>query len=200
MNTSEHNGFPDDILKTFENPIVNQAHYYYFNQGFTPDECNRIIETFKSVCENDATVFGDNVISARKTKVAWIPYNDTTKWIYDRILGMAASANNAMFKFHVTSLRDTIQFGMYDESFQGQYQRHIDIGENLNSQRKLSVSVQLSDPSNYEGGSLILKHTETPKCQGDVSVFPSFLEHEVTPVTKGTRYSLVLWIYGPHFR
>ena len=36
--------------------------------------------------------------------------------------------------------------------------------------------------------------------QGSVIVFPSFVWHRVTPVTKGTRYSLVLWTCGQPFR
>ena len=75
--------------------------------------------------------------------------------------------------------------------------------------RKLSVTVSLSDPKNYKGGDLqfdlsnpkqknkrIITTIENIKPQGSIVVFPSFLWHRVTPVTKGTRYSLVIWSLG----
>ena len=198
MDTRIHNN-PPEILKLFEQPKKNLTHYYYFKDGFTHEECDKIVNAFKDVCTRNATVFGDTVENVRKTKLAWIPYNNTTKWIYDKILDLAVEANNNMFHLDITTIRDLIQFGMYDSSFAGKYEEHIDIGENEFSQRKLSVCVQLSDPSDYEGGDLHIRKNQTPKVKGAVSVFPSFLEHRVETVTSGTRYSLVLWLYGPSF-
>ena len=78
--------------------------------------------------------------------------------------------------------------------------------------RKLSVSVSLNDSSQYSGGELEfdfrnrdpgLKTTvqcEEIKSPGTVVVFPSFLWHRVKPVTKGTRYSLVMWNLGTPFK
>jgi PKHD-type hydroxylase len=66
------------------------------------------------------------------------------------------------------------------------------------------LSVQLSDPSDYEGGDLLLHISadpkKAPKNQGQVILFPSHTLHEVTPVTKGIRYSLVAWVTGPKFK
>lgn len=190
---------PPEILKMFEQPKNNLTHYYYFENGFTHEECDKIVNTFKDVCIQDATIFGDKIDHVRKTKLTWIPYNNTTKWIYEKILYMASEANNAMFHLSITNIRDLVQFGMYDSSFDGKYEEHIDIGENDFSQRKLSVCVQLSDPSDYEGGDLYIRKNQTPKIKGSVYVFPSFLEHRVETVTSGTRYSLVMWLYGPCF-
>jgi PKHD-type hydroxylase len=71
-------------------------------------------------------------------------------------------------------------------------------------QRKLTAVVQLTDSSKYEGGQLELYNvTQGPpsliKEQGTVFLFPSVMEHAVTPVTKGTRYSLACWFDGPHW-
>ena len=70
--------------------------------------------------------------------------------------------------------------------------------------RKLSVSVQLSEPEKYKGGDLIIyegvDETIAKKFIGSITVFPSFMEHEVRPVTSGTRYSLVGWITGKEFK
>ena len=64
--------------------------------------------------------------------------------------------------------------------------------------------LQLTDPSKYEGGQLsIAVQNEQPRDyfgQGTVIWFPSFLEHLVEPIERGKRYSLVLWLYGPHYK
>jgi PKHD-type hydroxylase len=70
--------------------------------------------------------------------------------------------------------------------------------------RKLSFSVMLTDPEEYEGGELLLKIDSfpitPPNKKGTVIFFPSYVLHEVTPVTKGTRKTLVGWVLGPKFR
>ena len=70
--------------------------------------------------------------------------------------------------------------------------------------RKLSFSLQLSDPEDYNGGDLVIyngnKPVKTKRQRGYMLVFPSFSVHEVTKLTKGTRYSLVGWIAGENFK
>ena len=83
------------------------------------------------------------------------------------------------------------------------YGWHQDFGGLLS--RKLSLVMQLSDPEEYEGGELqIMVGGEKPisinKQKGLVVVFPSWAVHQVTPVTKGLRQSLVAWVSGPNFR
>ena len=77
-----------------------------------------------------------------------------------------------------------------------------DVGGTINY-RKLSITVQLSDPSDYEGGDLQFLITREPvtakREKGNAIVFPSFMIHQVKPVTKGVRYSLVCWCSGPAF-
>ena len=75
--------------------------------------------------------------------------------------------------------------------------------------RKLSMTINLTDPNTYEGGDLMFDFGENDgsKCkieeareQGTIIVFPSFLQHCVSPVTKGIRYSLVNWTLGRPFK
>jgi PKHD-type hydroxylase len=71
--------------------------------------------------------------------------------------------------------------------------------------RKLSISIQLTDPEEYEGGELKLYDGEEEgvlmdKTQGTLIIFPSYVLHEVMPVTKGTRNSLVTWVTGKQFK
>jgi PKHD-type hydroxylase len=107
----------------------------------------------------------------------------------------------AGWNFNLTYL-EPLQIGKYSEG--GFYNWHNDLipGKNQEEQRKLSLSLVLSDPSDYEGGDLEFRGAdEQPKIgQGSIIVFPSLLDHRVTPVTKGTRYSVVAWMNGPAFK
>jgi PKHD-type hydroxylase len=90
------------------------------------------------------------------------------------------------------------------------FQRHKDVHidrVSMNSKyiRKVSFSMQLSEPYKYEGGRLLVnsdvdKHIEMSRERGSICMFPSWVSHEVTPVTKGTRYSLVAWQNGPFYQ
>jgi PKHD-type hydroxylase len=84
-------------------------------------------------------------------------------------------------------------------------------GEFSGKIRKLSVTINLSDPKDYKGGNLRFDfgphdqkkrfHTCTEiRPRGSIIVFPSHVFHQVTPVTKGTRHSLVMWSLGLPFR
>jgi PKHD-type hydroxylase len=79
----------------------------------------------------------------------------------------------------------------------------MDIGTGAMSQRKLSLTLQLSPPEAYEGGGLEFfgaGELSVSRLQGTLIAFPSFLHHRVTPITRGKRESLVMWWHGPAFR
>jgi PKHD-type hydroxylase len=83
------------------------------------------------------------------------------------------------------------------------YKWHQDFGGS-GASRKLSVVLQLSDPSEYEGGELQIltsgQAISIQKKRGLITVFPAWTLHQVTPVVKGTRQTLVTWISGPQFK
>ena len=112
------------------------------------------------------------------------------------------TANRSAFGFDIDYLPHS-QYGEYTEgSF---YNWHHDIDWKADSayDRKLSIVIQLSDESDYEGGNFEFKEMGTPegfRAQGSVLVFPSYLVHRVSEITKGTRRSLVNWIEGPRWR
>ena len=98
-----------------------------------------------------------------------------------------------------------MQYTIYDESNKGHYNWHRDDGFLGGGylRRKISVSIQLSSSWDYEGGDFEIEDYELPdwtRRKGTALVFPSFMNHRVTPVTKGTRKSLVAWFYGPNWR
>ena len=98
-------------------------------------------------------------------------------------------------------MAEKIQYAEYHDADQGFYDWHIDVTP-TKSRRKLSIVVQLSDPSEYDGGELqiqtgLLEPVTIGKTKGLAVVFPTYLLHRVTPVTRGVRRSLVCWIDGP---
>ena len=201
MNTSTHILFDEYLFSFVSENYNNPMHYYYFDTLFSDTEISNILESFSNLCQNKGTTFDSSQKEFRKTNITWIPRNDSTIWIYDRMVGALVNANKAMFNYDITSLRDQIQLGCYEAKDNGKYHRHVDINDNdIHCCRKLSISVLLSDPNSYEGGDLLIRNYTAPRKKGSACVFSSFVEHEVTTVTKGKRYSLVLWIYGPPFR
>ena len=78
---------------------------------------------------------------------------------------------------------------------------HTDIS-NEASLRKISFSIQLSKEDDYEGGALQFLNNDIPtiRNQGSVIIFPSFLAHRVSEITKGTRYAVIGFISGPPFK
>ena len=200
MDTDTHWPF-DTYLDKLYLKFPNQLSYYYFKNGFSEEECDTIVNTFVPQCTDDAQIMGDHVIPIRRTKICWIPRNSSTNWIYDRLVEISENANENAFKFDLTGIRDKIQFALYEATDNGHYDKHVDLGAgDIYACRKLSLCVQLSSPDDYTGGELKTSHGILPSNKGAVSVFSSFLTHEVMPVTTGKRYSLVLWIYGPPFR
>jgi PKHD-type hydroxylase len=171
---------------------------------FTPEECAKIIEIGKSK-ETFQAKLGDDTIreDIRDSKISWIEPDDA-EWIYERIESYVCSVNERLFHFDITGFTEGLQFTEYSAPG-GHYTAHIDrmnIGGNV---RKLSITIQLSNPADYDGGELeILTSLECPeiasKDQGTAFFFNSMLLHRVKPVTRGTRYALVMWITGPRFK
>jgi len=184
---------PENSFATWEN-------------GFSDSEIQRIIEQGEQRVPSKATVSGDQLIedAIRKSKVAWIESSNETTWLYDRVAFIVRQLNSQFFHFDLTGFAEPFQYTIYTSSGD-HYDWHIDKGVmNGSVPRKLSLVIQLTDPSEYEGGDLILKsaHEDTivKKQKGLVVSFPSWVLHRVTPVTAGTRRTLVMWTGGPAFR
>ena len=79
------------------------------------------------------------------------------------------------------------------------------VNENIEMVRKLSFSLQLSHPDDYEGGNVQLldeagKSYITPRQRGTIVLFDSRTQHRVLKVTKGVRKSIVGWTVGPRWK
>lgn len=141
-------------------------------------------------------------LSARRCSYAWMKCEDDTRWVYERIGGAVREAN-ANYRFDLVGLMDPLQFTRYDAATRDEIGWHLDCGEGPNTTRKLSLTVQLSDPAEYDGGDLeflALPPSSFMRHQGAAVLFPALLAHRVTPITRGSRHSLVAFVNGPPFR
>ena len=191
-----------------------ENYYWYFESALTPRFCDEVIEYGNSI-KKEIALTGDGkeklepspaelteIKKKRKSNVAW--FDDP--WLYNEIQPYVHMANqNAKWNFQ-WDYSDAFQFTEYTPGQFYDWHRDCDITSDL--YRKLSVTVQLSDPKDYDGGELQFKNywgsmqLVTPKDMlksGTVIVFPSSIMHRVTPITRGTRYSLVQWYNGPDF-
>jgi len=173
-----------------------------WDKAFSPEECLKIIEIGESKILRFASVASRNNKPIRYSTIAWLYPSDDMKWVYRRVTDVITSLNNQHFKFDLFGLTEGFQFTKY-EAPGGFFGMHKDMHAGYPI-RKLSMTLQLSAPEDYEGGELALlldKEAEIlPKEQGKIICFPSYLLHEVRRVTKGTRYSLVAWITGKAFK
>ena len=183
---------------------INQTNYYWFNGGFSSEEVDKIVENAKEYPFVKALVVDEeNTDKFRKSNIKWLPFDSKWEWVIDRIMTQVVEANNAIWNFDLSSIIDNIQYTEY-EGNGGHYDWHLDIGPGKISHRKISIVIQLSDPSDYVGGDLEImtgsEQVTVPRGKGNVVVFPSFLLHRVVPLTGGNRKSLVLWVGGGHYK
>jgi PKHD-type hydroxylase len=139
--------------------------------------------------------------SLRKSVVKWIGNDPEVKWLNDKIFNMVRNVNEEFFHMDITSFED-LQHTTY-KAGGGFYGVHMDTFINAFPQRKISFTIQLSDAVDYEGGQVKIYNKDiinpfiASKSKGSLVIFHSMMLHEVTPVTKGVRSSLVGWVSGP---
>ena len=189
------------IIESEENA---SQEYYWFKNGFSKEHLNRLSKDIESIPFVDATTFTEPNPTIRKSKVKWIPQNETFEWLYDLIKELAVEANS-IWKFDIHTIIEQIQYTEYYAADNGHYTWHQDIGPGNASKRKISVTIQLSDATEYEGGDLQIWRggnsiQTAPRGAGVSVLFPSYMMHRVSPMKRGIRKSLVLWIGGSHYK
>ena len=203
---------------------MNLSNYFwYFSGVLTPKFCDDVIEYAKSQKEVMARTggYGDRKLKKeevldlkrkRNSDLVWL--NDP--WIYKEIHPYVHMANkNAGWNFD-WDRSESCQFTKYKlnqfyDWHCDSWNKPYDKPNEPNSHgkiRKLSVTVSLSDETEYEGGDFEFDFRSADdgsnqpqickeiKPKGSVVVFPSFVWHRVKPVISGTRYSLVMWNLG----
>lgn len=187
--------------------VLTLENWTYNDEIFSVEECDKIIEYAETLEEKYAMIGDtDNPINFefRKSKVCWILPNNDSYWIFDRMFYYADMMNARFYRFNLVGC-EMMQYTKYKKK-KHKYDVHVDYHVDHERQlvRKLSGVLFLSDPSEYEGGKfqIIGKdsiYTTVEQKRGRVIFFPSFFLHRVTPVTSGTRRSLVIWLMGPPF-
>lgn len=180
--------------------------FHLDDSALSPDECDRLVALCSAAPKKDAGLVGATTAhQIRRADLVWLDDLPAASWVMDCMVRMVAEANRASYGFDLTDFAESPQVARYGAERQGHFDWHSDIGAGpLAARRKLTVVVQLSDPTDYTGGALELwpdSHLRpVPRQRGLAVIFPSFVLHRVTPVTAGTRWSLTLWSHGPSFR
>jgi len=187
------------------NPTVTFA---VWPNAFTPAELDQIERYGDQLVANQASVAAGQAHEVvlekiRVTRTAWLQPMAETRWIYDRLEKVVQNLNHRVYQFDLSGFSEPCQYSIYHGSEKGHYDWHVDQG-NIKTRRKLSVSVQLTDPSRYEGCDLEFhagNRIETAmRDRGAVIAFPAYVLHRVTPCIRGTRKALVAWTTGKQFK
>lgn len=201
-----------DILKHHNYDQMNDVRkpYFFERHAFSNDECKILIDMWK-----EDECFVENQVDEnsewfkyfrekRSRKHMFLP--EKIDWLDTKILHYANIANVNNFFLDISYGIMSKQLMWYRPG--DWFQPHDDTNhwDNNYYDRKLTVIIQLSDESDYDGGETLLGRTEKmqqPACQkekGSILIFPTFLEHEVTEITRGNRFGFICWMQGPKFR
>lgn len=148
---------------------------------------------------------GDSLKKIRHCKLAWFKSSDEQhRWLFEELAKLVWEVNSKMYRFDLSYI-ENLQYTVYDsrDGDQHHYDWHIDSSGPGAQLRKLSMSMLLSDPMDFDGGELQVWGAQKTPCareKGLAHFFPSTMLHRVTPVTAGVRKSLVAWVVGPDWR
>lgn len=173
----------------------------WIERAFSPSECDRVVALFDKENPVIAGVHADAKLNEgiRKSRVTWLRFESDREWLFKALWQHIKTVNDERYGFQLSGLYENLQLTLYPPG--GHYKWHEDNMEPAFTTRKLSLSVQLSDPDSYEGGELVIFPNERPpRTRGTIAFFPSFVTHKVEPVKTGERYSLVAWVTGDPFR
>jgi PKHD-type hydroxylase len=186
--------------------------FVYWDNYFSPEELTAIEQYCKTLKteQSESCVPGEN---HRKSDINYCFANNENQWIFRKLLFLTNTVNSEFFRYDLVGF-DFFQYAEYN-NVGSKYDYHCDmmLGDitSIDSAltRKLSFSILLSDPSEYQGGDLeffVGKPDGDPdpeiaeSLRGRVVAFPSYMMHRVRPLTSGCRRSLVFWALGPKFK
>jgi len=189
------------LASPYNDPNLNE-HFTQIYSGLTDEEIQRIRDIGDALETTNVKLYGR--FDDRKVRATGSHFglNDETAWLYARMAKVAQQINAANYRYDLTGFHENFYYLTYRTG--GHFNWHVDIGGQTPAPRKLSLVLQLSDPSEYEGGDfnvMIADHYDTAdKRKGLITAFPAFKIHRVTPVTKGVRRTLSMFLAGPNFR
>jgi PKHD-type hydroxylase len=172
---------------------------------FTAKLCKEIIDLSSTLKKEQGKVGHQEGIDydkkRRQSTISWLPFNKMQP-MYDDLIYLVQKINRNHFGFSNIQITEPAQVSEYSK---GQfYNWHTDSTIDMDIEppvRKLSMTLLLNDPSKFEGGNLEIAGKKMSHMkQGHAAIFASFLQHRVTPVTKGVRKALVVWFSGEPFK
>jgi len=197
--------------------------YWYFNKALSDSVCDKIIKAGKKkkpklgrigsfANAKFKTLNKQQKALLKETRDSYVSFIDE-QWLYNLLFPFVQTANSqSNWKFEF-DWAEPVQFTKYKKN--QHYHWHNDFHGEENTKtlktqgkiRKLSLVASLSDPKDYEGGDFKFQFRNSTdpteekivpqlKPRGSIVVFPSYIWHKVKPITKGTRYSLVMWVRG----
>jgi len=182
---------------------VKYPQWLVFENVLTKEECEELVEKAKGEGQIKASTFGGTVDDTRKTNIRWLNDDDKFANIHLRLREYTRIANES-FGMRLSHL-PALQFTEYEEvGHHYHYHHDVEFNDQSETQRKVSLVLQLSDPDDYTGGEFSFKHLEQPPeemmmAQGSLLCFISYHEHMVSPLESGERRSLVGWYEGPRY-
>ena len=171
---------------------------------FTAKLCKEIIDLSSTLKKEQGKIWNKEVGEQerrRQSTISWLPFNKMQP-MYDDLIYLVQKINRNHFGFSNIQITEEAQVSEYSK---GQfYHWHTDSTIDMDIEppvRKLSMTLLLNDSSKFEGGNLEIAGKKMSHMkQGHAAIFASFLQHRVTPVTKGVRKSLVVWFNGEPFK
>ena len=175
---------------------------------FSPEQCQDIINAGHQQKPEEAKVGtiaegGTYDTKKRVTTISWIPFKVLPQ-MYKIVERTMKQVNGNHFGYDGMQITEPAQFTEYPKG--GFYDWHMDGDVNCAMEppvRKISMTILLSNPSEFEGGDLefLTEGNKPPQLiQGQAIFFCSLLRHRVAKVKKGIRRSLVMWFGGPPFK
>ena len=184
--------------------LIDYPLWLIWEGAIPPEVCDEWVEICRRLPTEKASTFGSHGDKHRKTDIRWLANEGDGESIHSTLWGYIQEANE-MFNLDVTHL-PSLQFTEYADVGH-HYHTHHDINWNREDgrHRKISITVQLSDPEDYTGGEFRFNNTENPDKtatmkKGTILAFHSYLDHMVAPIESGSRTSLVGWAEGPRWR
>ena len=166
--------------------------------ALTEDECDSAIALAEPGRTARGPVYGGGgaeIDPARRDVQSTLVARAEAEWLFGKLDSLFAAAAGE-FGLAVGPIGEEIQILRYDEG--GHFRMwHSDAGIDHVDKRRISMSVELSERADYDGGELEVVPDLVGRARilprGSAQLFPSRALHRVTPVTRGTRWALVAW-------